>query len=305
MTFPQPFTALVAARDFTADLLAELGDAVFEVRDDLVLAHGEIREAAWARNIWYEPRLLPATSISEAARQLSGIQRNWHLHSLEHHRRATLIQAKLPHVGAKPLHFGDPAPTAPLGSWTLWEQDQILASPCCSSPFPDGEVRFHENRIDPPSRAYLKLWEVFTRLDIQPRRGALCLDLGAAPGGWSWVLAEIGASVFSVDKAPLDPRVAARPNVEICAGSGFALDPSQIGPVDWIFSDMICYPERLLEYILRWHEVGACKNFICSLKFQGPTDHAMTARFAAIKNSKIIHLSNNKHELTWVLTSPC
>ena len=157
--FPSPFTAYLAAKGFLDDLLVGLGDDALEVRGRLVLARGLPRRAAWAQNIWESPAFIPIESIGDGARKLSAIQRNWHLHSEEHHRRAALIQEKLPHVSEKPLRFGDPAPTAPLGSWTLWEPGLILASARCSSPFPDGEVRFHENKIDPPSRAYLKLWD--------------------------------------------------------------------------------------------------------------------------------------------------
>ena len=173
-----PFTAYLAAKGFLEDLLAELGDEVIEARGRLVLAKGAPRPAAWAQNTWETPVFLPIESIGDGARKLTAIQRNWHLHSEENHRRASLIQEKLPHVSEKPRHFGEAAPTAPLGSWTLWEPNLILASARCSSPFPDGVVQFHENKIDPPSRAYLKLWESFTLLPKRPGPGDLCLDLG-------------------------------------------------------------------------------------------------------------------------------
>ena len=281
-----PFTAYLAAKGFLEDLLAELGDEVIEARGRLVLAKGAPRPAAWE-------------SIGDGARKLTAIQRNWHLHSEENHRRASLIQEKLPHVSEKPRHFGEAAPTAPLGSWTLWEPNLILASARCSSPFPDGVVQFHENKIDPPSRAYLKLWESFTLLPKRPGPGDLCLDLGSAPGGWTWVLASLGAQVFSIDKAPLAPQVDHMPGVSHCIGSGFALDPRHAGAVDWLFSDMICYPDKLYEVICRWIELGSCRNFVCTLKFQAETDHATAAKFAAIPGSRLMHLSCNKHELTW------
>src|SRR5262249_13278786 len=150
----------------------------------------------------------------DAARQLRAIQRNWALYSHAFHRRAALIAETLPKVSAKPLRFPDPAPSAPLGSWTLLDPATVLASPRCSSPFPNGEVRFVEDRAAPPSRAYLKLWEAFTLIGTHPAPGELCLDLGSAPGGWDWVLHGLGAPVVSVDKAPLDPRIAALPGIE-------------------------------------------------------------------------------------------
>ncbi len=272
------------------------------VRGRLVLLEGPppVEPLAWAANIWRAPRWLSVTSIKDAARQLKALQRNWALHSVDNHRRAALIQEQLPPVKARPLEFGQPAPAAPLGSWTLWERDLVLASPDCSSPFPHGEAQFVEDKENPPSRAYLKLWEAFTLLGVYPQPGELCLDLGSSPGGWSWALAKLGARVFSVDKAELAENVARMANVEHCTGSGFGLDPRHAGPVDWLCSDMACYPSRLLELAQRWLELGQVKNFVCTLKFQGETDHATAAAFANIPGSRLLHLHHNKHELTWV-----
>jgi 23S rRNA (cytidine2498-2'-O)-methyltransferase len=294
-----PFAAYLAAEGFTEDLIAELGDAR-ECHGRLVLAPGPARPAAWAQNIWLEPRRLPIASIGDAARQLRAIQRNWALTSHAHHRRAALIAEKLPKVSAKPLRFGDPVPTAPLGSWTLLDPGTLLASPRCSSAFPHGEVRFIEDRTAPPSRAYLKLWEALTLIGVRPGPGDLCVDLGSSPGGWSWVLQSLGARIISIDKAPLAPDIAALPNLEYRRESAFAVDPRSLGQVDWLFSDVICYPERLLRLVETWLAAGTCRRFVCSVKFQGATDHATARRFAAIPQSRLMHLSHNKHELTWV-----
>ena len=117
------------------------------------------------------------------------MQRNWAAYAAAHHRRMALIQDRLPPVKARPLRFPEPAPTAHLGAWTLLAPDRLLASPTKTSPFPNGECRFEEDRTGPPSRAYLKLWEALTRLGAWPGPGDTCLDLGASPGGWTWVLA--------------------------------------------------------------------------------------------------------------------
>ncbi len=292
----------LAARGFERDLLDELalnGVHVREVKERLVLADGLFR-SAWAQNIWLEPFFQPIASVGEAVRTLKSIQRNWKLHSVDFHRRAALIEEQLPPVKAKPLAFGTPAPTSPLGSWTLWDRDTLLVSAKCSSAFADGEVNFEEDKLNPPSRAYLKLWETFTLLGQGPKPGELCLDLGAAPGGWTWVLASMGARVYSIDKAPLDERVAAMPGVDHHIGSGFGLEPKDTGRVDWLFSDMACYPARLLGTVKHWMEADAAENFVCTLKLQGATDHAIVQAFRDIPGSEVIHLSCNKHELTWI-----
>jgi 23S rRNA (cytidine2498-2'-O)-methyltransferase len=176
----------------------------------------------------------------------------------------------------------------------------MLAAPHCTSPFPNGEVHFVEDRTGPPSRAYLKLWEALTLIGRRPEPGEVCLDLGSSPGGWSWALQQMGARVISVDKAPLAPAVERLGGMEHRQESAFALDPKTVGQVDWLFSDVVCYPARLLALVERWLAAATCRNFVCTIKFQGPTDHEITRRFAAIPGSRLRRLFHNKHELTWI-----
>jgi 23S rRNA (cytidine2498-2'-O)-methyltransferase len=293
-------TGYLAAEGFLAELREELGPSVREAHGDLVLAGGPERPAAWVANVWRSPLHIPIASIGDAAKKLRAIQRNWALYPLAHHRRAALITDKLPKVSAKPLAFGAPAPTAPLGSWTLLAPDMMLASPSCSSPFPNGEPQFVEDKTA-PSRAYLKLWELFTRIGVTPQPGELCLDLGSSPGGWTWVLQKLGARVLSVDKAALDASVAGLPGVEHRSQSAFALDPAAVGPADWLFSDIVCYPKRLLGLVQKWRQASTVRRFVCTIKFQGATDVEAMRLFAAIPGSRLLHLHHNKHELTWIL----
>lgn len=298
----EDFSVQLAPYGYMEPLLEELGERVITVRGRLVLATGE-EPAAWAQNVWTAPRWLEAVSIGQAVRALTALQRNWRGHALPesgHQRRQALMEAALPHVGARPLRFGEAAPTAPLGAFTLWEHDLLLASPSTTSPFADGEAHFEENRTEPPGRAYLKLWEAFTLDGRRPQPGELCVDLGASPGGWTWVLAGLGARVFSLDKAELAPQVGCLPNVNHCLGSGFGLDPRHVGRVDWLFSDMICYPERLLQVVRQWIEARACAHVVCTLKFQAETDHAVSRALAAIPGGRLLHLFCNKHELTFL-----
>ena len=291
-------TAYLAAEGFADDLDRELGGA--ETRHGrLLIAAGPPRPAAWAANVWLDPQKIAIASISDAGAKLRGIQRNWAVYAPRLYRRAMLIQEQLPMVSAKPLVFGTPPPAPPLGSWTLVDAGTMLAAPRCTSPFPNGEIHFVEDRIGPPSRAYLKLWETLTLIGRRPGAGETCLDLGSSPGGWSWALQQMGAQVISVDKAPLAPEILCLPGIEHRRESAFALDPRMVGPVDWLFSDIACYPARLLALIERWLAAGTCRKFVCTIKFQGPTDHETARRFAAIPDSQLRHLFHNKHELTW------
>jgi 23S rRNA (cytidine2498-2'-O)-methyltransferase len=288
-------TAYLAADGFDAQLREELARAdvtVSATHDRLLVCDAPAIASAWAANIWHDCLELPVASIGSAAQALRDIQRNWAMYAPLHHRRAALIQDRLPHVSAKPVVFPAAAPSAPLGSWTLLAPDRMLAAARCSAPYPNGEIVF-----------YLKLWEALVRLRRWPQPGERCVDLGACPGGWTYVLAKLGAAVVAVDKAALDPKVAAMPGVEWRGESAFAIEPGSIGPVDWLFSDIICYPSRLLRLVERWRASGLVRNFVCTLKFQGETDHESAAAFAALPGAQVLHLHNNKHELTFILAA--
>jgi len=291
-------TAYLAAEGFVEELADELG-AVDVRHGRLLIAPGPPRPAAWAANVWLDPREIAIASISDAAAKLRAIQRNWAVYAPSLHRRATLVQEQLPKVSAKPLVFGASPPTAPLGSWTMLDAETMVAAPQCTSPFPNGEIRFVEDRIGPPSRAYLKLWEALSLIGLRPGPGEICLDLGSSPGGWTWAAQQMGAYVISVDKAPLAAEIAHLPGIEQRHESAFALDARAIGPVDWLFSDVVCYPARLLALVERWLAAGTCRRFVCTVKFQGKTDHETARRLAAIPGSQLRHLFHNKHELTW------
>src|ERR1043166_3505953 len=285
-------TGYLAPDGFLTKLQQELGGDAAECHGRLVLAPGPPKPAAWVANIWRDVAQIPIASIGDGANKLRAIQRNWALYPLAHHRRAALIAEQLPKVSARPLMFGAPAPTAPLGSWTLIAPDTMLVAAACSSPFPNGEPSFVEDRTA-PSRAYLKLWEALTLLGERPKPSDVCIDLGSSPGGWTYVVQKLGARVISVDKAPLDPSVAALPGVEYRRESAFALDPRAIGAVDWLFSDVICYPKRLLTLVQNWLRAGMARRFVCTVKFQGATDFDAIKGFAAIPGSRLMHLHHN------------
>ena len=296
--------AYLAAEGLEAVLLEELersGVAVSGWHGRLALSPdpppGPPREVAWALETWTQPVVVDAPSVGAAVAALRGVQRNWCAYAVEHHRRHALIEARLPPVRARPLVFPEPGPTSHLGAWTLLERERLLFSATKTSPVPLGEWRFVEDHIGPPSRAYLKLWEALTRWGVRPGPGERCVELGAAPGGWTWVLAGLGAKVLAVDRAALDPRVLAMPGVEAVTESAFGMEPVA---ADWLFSDVVAYPARLLALVRRWIASGCVGRIVCSVKFQGATDHTAAAEFAAIEGGRLVHLSHNKHELTFL-----
>ncbi len=290
-------SAYLAAEGFETPLAEELarrGLPIDRWHGRLALSPAPPVAVAWALDVWTAPRVIEVASVRTAATALRSMQRNWSHYAEGLHRRTALIAAALPPVKAAPLVFPAAAPTAHLGAWTLLAPDQLLASATKTSAFPGGECRFEADHIGPPSRAYLKLWEALTLLGAHPGPGQTCIDLGAAPGGWTFVLASLGARVLAVDKAPLDPRVAALPGVAWRQDSAFALAPE---PCEWLVCDVIAYPDRLLSLAQRW--IGAARRIICTIKFQGETDHAAAEAFAALPGGRVRHLFHNKHELTF------
>ncbi len=257
-------------------------------------------QAAWALNIWTDPREMPVPSIGIAADSLRAIQRNWGYLPCDHNSRAGLITERLPRLRPRPLKFPCAAPIGHLGAWTMLGYDRMLVSPTQTSPFVNGEVSFEEDRTGPPSRAYLKLWEACMRLGAWPQPGEICLDLGASPGGWTWAIASLGARVTAVDRAPLDPEIAAMAGVSVRQESAFGIDPANEPALDWLFSDIIAYPQRLLDLVKTWIDSGRVRRIVCTLKFQGATDHASAEAFAALPGGRVLHLFHNKHELTFL-----
>ena len=73
--------------------------------------------------------------------------------------------------------------------------------------------RAQARRKQVASRAYFKLEEALDLAKVEDLGGKRALDLGAAPGGWTEVLLDRGASVVAVDPGALDENVATRPGV--------------------------------------------------------------------------------------------
>jgi 23S rRNA (cytidine2498-2'-O)-methyltransferase len=284
-------------------LLNEIG-AVIAVHDRLIFSSEPFIEVHWAQNIWKNTQIISFESINDASKKLKTLQKNWCLYSFTLHRRAKLIQDKLNLKPQKPLAFPKNLPKNVLGSWCLLDENTLLASTDCSSPFPNGEPIFIQDKKGPPNRAYLKLFEALTLAGQIPRPGEFCIDIGGSPGGWTWVIQKCGAEVLSIDRSPLDKKILNLKNVVFEKRDAFSLLPEVFKKegrqVDWLFSDLICYPEKLYDWLSMWIDSGICKNFICTLKFKGQPESGIVKKFSAIPNSKVIHLFHNKNELTFI-----
>ena len=143
------------------------------------------------------------------------------------------------------------------------------ADPADSAPWPLGIPRLRL-LADAPSRSALKLEEaLLTLLDDRERarllrNGMHAADLGAAPGGWTWVLARHGLRVSAIDNGPLRQHVLDTGLVEHLRADGFRWQPPQ--PLDWMVCDMVEQPRRVAERMATWLREGWCRQAIFNLK---------------------------------------
>jgi len=121
-----------------------------------------------------------------------------------------------------------------------------------------------------PSRSTMKLAEaieVFMDRSEQTRllrQGMQAVDLGAAPGGWTWQLVKRGIRVTAVDNGPMKGVLLNHPLVQHLKQDGFKYAPSKA--VDWLVCDMVEKPSRVAELIGAWFAAGWCKHAIFNLK---------------------------------------
>lgn len=138
-----------------------------------------------------------------------------------------------------------------------------------SAPWPGGVPRLKASR-HAPSRASLKLEEALLRFVGQDARnrllrpGVRAVDLGAAPGGWTWLLTQRGVAVTAVDNGPLAAALRDSPLVEHLRRDGLRYRPPR--PVDWMVCDIVEQPIRIAALALRWLREGWCRRSIFNLK---------------------------------------
>jgi 23S rRNA (cytidine2498-2'-O)-methyltransferase len=120
-----------------------------------------------------------------------------------------------------------------------------------------------------PSRSTLKLVEaIHTFLGERElellHAGMRAVDLGAAPGGWTWQLAHRGLRVTAVDNGPLKPEIADDPLVTHLRVDGLSYLPRK--PVDWMVCDIVEQPSRIAVLVARWISEGHARRAIFNLK---------------------------------------
>lgn len=289
----------VSKPEFITELCNELGDNI-KIVGDLIFSNEIKNNVCFALDIWQEPQLIQFQSISEAVKILKQAGKYWFLHPVSHVRRSRLIEEQLRRYASLERTFPVTTELPDIGAFSLLDQNTLVYSHKRLKKWPDGICHFLEDKINPPNRAYLKLWEALFLLAHAPKPGDTALDLGAAPGGWTYVMHSLGASVTAVDKAALAEKIGALPRVQFLQQSAFALDPNTLSHTyDWVLSDVACYPDRAYTLITKWIASGKAKQMIFTIKLQGETDLASIQQFKNIPNSRIVNLFYNKHEATF------
>lgn len=168
------------------------------------------------------------------------------------------------------------------------------------SRFVGGRVDIAEDK-QAPSRAFLKLREALARMGDQIRPGENCVDLGSSPGGWAYVAVKAGANVIAVDRSELSPELMRDSRVQFVRGDAFKFRPEIA--CDWLLSDLIAFPERIIELLDRWLCERHCRKFVVTVKFRGSADYDKLQTLKRLLENRTVdfelrRLDNNKNEVT-------
>lgn len=198
-------------------------------------------------------------------------------------KKARLLDAQAPgrSPSAAEAMDGRERPSRRLHAFFPQSDNVYLAAadPRASAPWPQGIPRLKFPR-DAPSRSTLKLEEaLLVLLDDGERErwlkaGMSAVDLGAAPGGWTWQLVRRSLRVTAVDNGPMDAALMQSGLVAHVREDGFRFRPKK--PVDWMVCDMVEQPRRVAELVARWLADGWCRCTIFNLKLPMKKRYAET-----------------------------
>lgn len=138
-----------------------------------------------------------------------------------------------------------------------------------AAPWPMGIPRLKVPR-EAPSRSTLKLeeaWHHFIPRDQWDRRlapGMQAVDLGAAPGGWTWQMVNRHMKVIAVDNGPMNRALMDSGQVEHVEADGYLFKPR--APVQWMVCDIVDKPARSSALLARWISRGWCREAIVNFK---------------------------------------
>lgn len=143
-----------------------------------------------------------------------------------------------------------------------------LTLPALSSPWRLGIPRLRMP-ADAPSRSTLKLAEALMFFlgghdEEFLKPGMRAVDLGAAPGGWTWQLIHRGLHVTAVDNGNLKGELRDNALVKHLRQDGFHFRPKR--PVEWLVCDMVEQPVRIAALVADWVASETAQHAIFNLK---------------------------------------
>jgi len=121
-----------------------------------------------------------------------------------------------------------------------------------------------------PSRSALKLeeaWKVFLPAGQELHYlggGKQAVDLGAAPGGWTWQLVRQGILVTAVDNGPMNSELMASGQVTHIQADGYQWRPKR--GVDWMVCDIVDHPRKTIDMVIQWLTRKWCRYVVFNLK---------------------------------------
>ncbi len=160
-----------------------------------------------------------------------------------------------------------------------------------------------------PSRSYLKIEEAYGVLGVEPGPDEAVVDLGAAPGGWSYSAARRGANVIAVDNGPLKGGALGHPRIEHRREDAFGFRPAPGEVFDWLFCDLVEEPHHVLRDLVGpWLGRGWCRRFVINFKFGRTDPLALLQELRAADSPfvqhaadfRIRHLYHDREEFTVV-----
>ena len=235
--------------------------------DDLPVVDRVTPLLAIAKGFSEVRELVIETADTNDGKELSGLSKKFTAPFEKALREASLLSAK----SAMRLHLLFISGTQPyLGLGPINN----------SSPSPMGVTRLRLPR-EAPSRATLKLEEAWHHFiaaedwDSRLAAGMRAVDLGAAPGGWTWQLVQRGMFVEAVDNGPMDKQLMATGQVQHFLSDGFLYEPRK--PVDWLVCDIVDKPARVTSMIIKWFSKKYCREAVFNLKLP------MKQRYAEVK----------------------
>lgn len=137
-----------------------------------------------------------------------------------------------------------------------------------------------------PSRSARKLSEAFWTMGIEPKGGQSAVDLGAAPGGWSLVLAQYGVKVFAIDHADLDKplkKYIDSGQIVHLHENGLKYLPAE--PVDWLCSDMVIGAKVAIEVLDGWLTKKLARHFVMNLKLPRVVNNQSDAQVGQVDSA--------------------